>query len=134
MTPVEKSALLVVRKIQNYINEAIAKLPVGEITTHLKSMADSETRWLEALTTDAPLPEIMPEGTTSRLVFERLALYANYVNSDAFKAMGKAGENTDAATKFKWIFELSNYQFKWLDALRYNLPLPEDSIDANKLP
>lgn len=132
MIPIEKAALVVVNKIQKHINEAITKLPVNELSIHLKGMADSETRWLEVLITDAPFPEVLPEENTSKMVFERLAVYANYVNSDAFKGMGKSGENSDAANKFKWVFELSEYQFKWLDALRYNLPLPEDNMEVNK--
>lgn len=130
MTPIEKSALVVIAKLQTHINAASEKLPKDDTSKSVLAMGYAQTKWLECLITDAPLPEVMPDDATSKMVFERLAEYANLVNSGAYKCMIKAQGNDELLAKWKWVFTLSNYQWKWLDALRYNTPLPIDNVPA----
>lgn len=128
MTELEKTVLKMVQKITPEIDKSITQLQDDDSKKYILSAHDCQKRWLDAVLTESPLPEIGPDTDTIQKIFNRIALLTNFVNSAAYKAMTKVAENESLVVKYKWIVTLTNYQLKWIDAYRYNLPLPEDVV------
>lgn len=126
MTDLEKAVLKMVQKITPEIDKSISQLPEDDLKKYINNAHDSQKRWLDAVLTETPLPEIGPDTDTVQKVFNRIALLTNFVNSAAYKATTKESDNEQLMVKYKWIVTLTNYQLKWIDAYRFNLPLPED--------